>query len=300
MPSRIVREGINSSRAVSDLSEPSQLFYRTLLLVVDDFGRFEKDLDVIRAICFPRQLDRWPTDRINQCLKEISEARTDKGKNLLTFYRDTETSKEFLLLENFQQRCQRKSKYPAPPGFHDVKTVKGYEMRRGNPPPDDGDEITPAKQPQRQQPPATTPPPPQRTKPAVVAAPPPAPVKTTVPATNGGHELAVAAVSWFDRFWEIYWRKTAKKDAHKAFVEIVRTEEQWNQVKLAIAKQAPQMLTRDVQMRPEAASWLRKERMFDESSPPPINKPPTSVQERNQQRRDNVNKLSKILRSKRS
>ena len=56
MPSRIVREGINSSRAVSSLSEEAQLFYRTLMLVVDDYGRFEIDLDVIRASCFPRQL----------------------------------------------------------------------------------------------------------------------------------------------------------------------------------------------------------------------------------------------------
>ncbi len=40
MPNRVIREGILNSQRVNKLTEPAELFYRRLMSVVDDFGRF--------------------------------------------------------------------------------------------------------------------------------------------------------------------------------------------------------------------------------------------------------------------
>ena len=39
MPSRILREGINTSPKVNALSPMAELFYRRLMTVADDYGR---------------------------------------------------------------------------------------------------------------------------------------------------------------------------------------------------------------------------------------------------------------------
>ena len=72
MPTRIIREGILDSKAVNALSEQAEIFYRRLMSVVDDYGRFEADTELLRARCFPRQLERWPEARVEDCLTEIS------------------------------------------------------------------------------------------------------------------------------------------------------------------------------------------------------------------------------------
>lgn len=52
MPNRYIREGINSSERVCSLDWGAECFYRRLLLVVDDFGRFEFSRE-IKSRCFP-------------------------------------------------------------------------------------------------------------------------------------------------------------------------------------------------------------------------------------------------------
>ena len=64
MPNRILREGIDDSRAVNSLSEQGEFYYRKLISIVDDFGRVEADPDLLRVKCFPRRLDPWPVARI--------------------------------------------------------------------------------------------------------------------------------------------------------------------------------------------------------------------------------------------
>ena len=72
MPTRILRDGIIDSRAVNALSEPGEILYRRLMSIVDDYGRFEADPELIRARCFPRQLDRWTIQRITDVLPELN------------------------------------------------------------------------------------------------------------------------------------------------------------------------------------------------------------------------------------
>ncbi len=114
MPSRMLREGILSSRAVNALSEEAELFYRHLMSIVDDFGRCEADLDLLQVRLFPRQLDRWPLSRVSRALTDVSTMRTDDGHVLVTLYADNR-NKKYLEIYNFDQRLRAKhSKCPPP------------------------------------------------------------------------------------------------------------------------------------------------------------------------------------------
>lgn len=112
MPSRIVREGIIDSRAVNSLTEQGEIFYRRLMSVVDDYGRFTADSEILRARCFPLQLDRWPLSRVSEALSDVSAVRTDDGQELVTVY--LIGHKKYLQINNFQQRVRSDSRFPPP------------------------------------------------------------------------------------------------------------------------------------------------------------------------------------------
>jgi hypothetical protein len=306
MPSRIVREGINSSRAVSSLPEEAQLFYRTLMLVVDDYGRFEVDLDVIRASCFPRQLDRWPPLRIETCLTCAVQTLTDDGTPLIQRYRVA--SKEYLQINNFNQRVQSKPKFPGPPGTGNgspTVTHGSPTVEHGSPTVDHGESPSRASR--------------ARTK-SYSESESNAESKTnenhSLPAGAGDGETdvpvdfalepdaaappaqqtVIVPTGRFEEFWSLYWRKDGRQKAQQAFNDRVKTPEDWGRVRRAVIAQTAEMLAREKQHRPHASTWLNQGRMFDEESPPQIR--PVRTEDRNQQRRDNVNQLSKAMRKR--
>ena len=108
MPNRILRERILTSDAVNRLSPGAEVFYRRLMSVVDDFGRYDARPVVLLADLFKLQLDRvtisdildWLTDCINN--------------NLVVAY--TIDDKPFLVMLRFRQRTRaRESRWPNPP-----------------------------------------------------------------------------------------------------------------------------------------------------------------------------------------
>lgn len=115
MPNRVVRDGILDSRAVGELTDEAELFYRKLMSIVDDFGRCEADLGMLRLKCFPRKLETWQIDKIASCIKEVSSILTDDGLPLVCHYQSG--SKRYLQINNFNQRVRsEKSKFPGPEG----------------------------------------------------------------------------------------------------------------------------------------------------------------------------------------
>jgi hypothetical protein len=120
MPNRLLREGILESKAVCSLSEGAELFYRRLMSIVDDYGRFESDVEVLRARLFPRNLDRWPLTRVRKMLTECCQMLGTKDEPLITVYEDAKTGKEYLQINNFGQRQRTESKCPAPPSLTNV------------------------------------------------------------------------------------------------------------------------------------------------------------------------------------
>lgn len=112
MPNRIVRDGINDSKAISSLSDSGEILYRRLMSIVDDYGRYEADADLIRARCFPRCLERWPVQRVYDALQETNLTIGSDGLPLVILY--TNGSKTYLQINNFGQRVRTESKFPAP------------------------------------------------------------------------------------------------------------------------------------------------------------------------------------------
>lgn len=109
MPTRMLREGILTSEPVSLLSWPAEVFYRRLMSAVDDFGRYYAKPELLRAICYPLQLDKVGNPDIAKWLGETQKT------GLVRVY--AVSGKEFLEIVNFRQQVRAKhgSKYPAPP-----------------------------------------------------------------------------------------------------------------------------------------------------------------------------------------
>lgn len=107
MPVRILREGILTSERVDLLSASAEVFYRRLMSVVDDFGRFSANPKLLRASCFPLRLDTVSDGNVLAWLQECIEA------GLITTYEVT--AKHYLEFADFRQQVRSKaSKFPDP------------------------------------------------------------------------------------------------------------------------------------------------------------------------------------------
>jgi uncharacterized phage protein (TIGR02220 family) len=108
VPVRILREGILTSERVDLLSPEGEVFYRRLMSVVDDFGRFSANPKLLRAACYPLRLDTVKDTDIADWLEEVQNA------GLVTLYESS--AKHYLELADFRQQVRAKeSKYPHPP-----------------------------------------------------------------------------------------------------------------------------------------------------------------------------------------
>jgi hypothetical protein len=107
MPTRILRDGILTSERVNELGAVEEVFYRRLMSVVDDHGRFYGNPALIRAACFPLKLDKVSDSDIGKWLLVTEKA------GLVRQYLATD-GKRYLQLIDFGQRVQAKSKFPSP------------------------------------------------------------------------------------------------------------------------------------------------------------------------------------------
>lgn len=106
MPARLIREGILTSERVDQLTAEAEVFYRRLLSVVDDFGRYFANPKLLRSACYPLK-DTITAESITRWLDECVRA------GLLVVYRDD--NKDYLEVDRFGQQVRAKtSKYPNP------------------------------------------------------------------------------------------------------------------------------------------------------------------------------------------
>ncbi|MEO6052848.1 MAG: hypothetical protein ABIP97_02445 [Chthoniobacterales bacterium] len=107
MPERLLRPGILTSERINMLSMGAEIFYRRLMSVVDDFGRFDARPSILRASLYPLQIDRVSEASLMEWRAEAVSA------GLLSVY--SVQGKEYLEMSNFRQRLRAaKSKYPGP------------------------------------------------------------------------------------------------------------------------------------------------------------------------------------------
>lgn len=107
MPNRIVREGILTSEKIASLGWPEEVFYRRLMSVVDDYGRYEANPILLRSKCYPMQVDLVRAADITRWM-----AACQKAGVLLSY---EVNGKLYLELDNFGQQQRSASKFPPPP-----------------------------------------------------------------------------------------------------------------------------------------------------------------------------------------
>ena len=110
MPSRVIREGLIDSEHILAAGEAAEVLFLRLILVADDYGRFDGRLPVICRRC-------WPIGGMTD--EEVEKRLTALVKNGLVERYEVD-GKPFIQIPNFGQRTRAmKSKFPAPNGSHD-------------------------------------------------------------------------------------------------------------------------------------------------------------------------------------
>lgn len=123
MPVRLIRDGILTSEPVCSLSWPSEVLYRRLMSVVDDYGRFHANSRLIRAACYPLQIDKVSDADIGKWLTECVTAA------LVSVYPASD-GKRYLQIEKFGQQIRSKSKFPEPDGDVPLTSVSNCEQQK--------------------------------------------------------------------------------------------------------------------------------------------------------------------------
>lgn len=124
MPNRILREGILTSERVDGLSPQGELFYRRLMSVVDDFGRFDGRPQMLRVSCFPLRVDRVREADISRWLDELQTA------GLIALY--AVNGKPYLEMHDFRQQVRAKdSRYPSKPEVQSGCAADATQVQSG-------------------------------------------------------------------------------------------------------------------------------------------------------------------------
>jgi hypothetical protein len=120
VPNRLIREGILTSERVNLLSAQAEVFYRRLLSVVDDYGRFDGRPIMLKVSCYPLRVDVVREADISRWTAECEKA------GLIVLYAVNE--KRFVQVLDFHQQVRAKrSKFPPMPAEHVLCTCVADE-----------------------------------------------------------------------------------------------------------------------------------------------------------------------------
>lgn len=123
MPNRILKETINESKGLSDCSLVAQDFYKRLITYADDYGRFDSDVEIIRARLYPRELNYVTEMDIEDWLVELA------GVGKLMFYTANGNEEIYGIFPNWkdhQRIRESKAKTPEPESM----AVNDWYLRR--------------------------------------------------------------------------------------------------------------------------------------------------------------------------
>lgn len=123
MPNRIIKESINESKGLSECGFFAQDIFKRLITYADDYGRFNADVQIIRARLFPRELDIVSESDIDDALIELS------GVGKIAFYTSKARNEIYGCFPNWgehQRVRDSKAKCPEP----DNTEVNDWYFRR--------------------------------------------------------------------------------------------------------------------------------------------------------------------------
>lgn len=111
MPNRFIKEKCRTSRTLETLTDFEERLFWRLLTVVDDFGRFDANPQVVRSLCFPLDPGKRMLANVSKCLQKLVSAST-----LLIYTCNGNEYGQFINFEEHQGKPRAKiSKFPDPP-----------------------------------------------------------------------------------------------------------------------------------------------------------------------------------------
>lgn len=123
MPNRILKESINESKGLSDVSQFAQDCFKRLITYADDYGRFNTDTEIMRARLYPRELEAVSTDDLLAGLTELV------GVGKINLYAVSEARGEifgyFPHWDEHQRIRNSRTKYPDP-----GENINDWALRR--------------------------------------------------------------------------------------------------------------------------------------------------------------------------
>lgn len=117
MPNRILKESICTSETIHRLTRDEEVFFYRLLTACDDYGRMDARPRILRARCFPLELESIKDKDIAQSLERLQEVR------LLELY-DVE-GRPYLHVTTWDKHQQIRAKRPKYPAPKDGATISG-------------------------------------------------------------------------------------------------------------------------------------------------------------------------------
>ena len=123
MPNRIIKESINESKGLSEVSFFAEDLYKRLITYADDYGRFNADCQIMRARLYPRELEIVSESDIEDALIELS------GIGKVAFYTSEAKKDIYGCLPKWsehQRIRESKNKCPDP----DDTSINDWYLRR--------------------------------------------------------------------------------------------------------------------------------------------------------------------------
>lgn len=111
MPNRIIKESINESRSLSELSFFAEDLFKRLITYADDYGRFNADYQIVLARLYPREIQIVSEADIEDALIELS------GAGKIGFYTSNPRKEIYGCFPNWnnhQRVRDSKNKFPDP------------------------------------------------------------------------------------------------------------------------------------------------------------------------------------------
>lgn len=109
MPNRILKESICTNEQIDGLTAFEETVFYRLIVICDDFGRFDGRISVLKGRMFPLRDDKLKTEALEKAMKSLVQA------GLVKFYKAE--GKPYLHLTGWERNQQRRakfSKFPAP------------------------------------------------------------------------------------------------------------------------------------------------------------------------------------------
>jgi hypothetical protein len=131
MPNRILRDWTDSE-SIDNLTVHAERFFTRLIMKVDDYGRYNANIKILKSTLFPLKTDIREPD-ITRWLAEC------KATGLIVLY--SVAQKDYLQIENFKQVLRQKlEKFPAP-NMHSTCIADASQMNSSCFPEKKGNEV---------------------------------------------------------------------------------------------------------------------------------------------------------------